>query len=128
VDYAKLQVNPRQIGYILVVDDNASIRESFRALLETWGYNVKTADGGQEALDIARLNYPAVAFIDLNMPEMDGYELAAQLRRFDGHDALLFAVSAWISERAENKLFDDVFEKPINLELVWKLLSALPAA
>jgi len=112
-------------GYILVVDDNEDTRDAFQALLETWGYVVKTADCGQRALDIARADYPAVAFIDLSMPGMNGYETASRLRKLGDHRAKFFAVSACMTDNDENELFDDLFQKPINLDLIWKLLKAL---
>ena len=121
----KLQTGSWPSGYILVVDDNEDTREAFQALLEAWGYTVKTADCGQQALELARINYPSAAFIDLNMPGMSGYELAAELRQLNPYRARLFAVSAYIRETINNNLFDDLFQKPMNLDLIWKLLSAL---
>jgi CheY-like chemotaxis protein len=121
----KLQTGSWPSGYILVVDDNEDTRDAFQALLEAWGYTVKTADCGQRGLELARVNYPSAAFIDLNMPGMSGYELAAQLRKLNPYRTKLFAVSAYISETANNKLFDDLFQKPVNLDLIWKLLRAL---
>jgi len=123
-----LQADSWSSGYVLVVDDNADIRDAFKALLEAWGYIVKTADNGQRALELARKNFPVIAFVDLNMPGMSGYELAARLRNLNPFRAKLFAVSAWIDERADTKAFDGLFQKPVNLDLIWKLLNALPKA
>ena len=58
---------------LLLVEDNQSIRETFKLLLEEEGYRVITACNGKDALRvIAEEGEPAAIFLDLNMPEMDG--------------------------------------------------------
>lgn len=118
----KLQSFSWPSGYILIVDDDDHCRNAFRGLLQAWGYEVETADSGQRGLEMAQNNYPSVAFIDLNMPDMSGYELAAQLRDLAPRRAKLFAISAHIREADENRLFDGLFQKPIDLGLISNLL------
>ena len=71
---------PSQRASILVVDDEASIRDSLRMILEYEGYRVEAAASGIEALKIARDRPPDSILLDLRMPEMDGLETLRQLR------------------------------------------------
>jgi len=65
---------------VLVVDDNKDIRESLQLLLADEGYDIVTADDGQEALDlIPLLTNPAVILLDLQMPRLDGYGVLLDL-------------------------------------------------
>jgi signal transduction histidine kinase/CheY-like chemotaxis protein len=65
---------------ILVADDNTDAAVAIAELLRLEGHRVETAKDGATALNIAEALQPDVAFIDLNMPVMDGYELARHLR------------------------------------------------
>jgi CheY-like chemotaxis protein len=66
---------------ILIVDDDAVIRESVSFLLEDEGYCVHAAAGGRQALALLeRIPRPGLALVDLRMPEMDGVELIEVLR------------------------------------------------
>jgi two-component system, NtrC family, response regulator AtoC len=66
---------------VLVVDDEAIMRESMRDWLIDAGYDVSAADSGIEALEIIRNEKPDVAVIDLVLPGMDGLELFREARR-----------------------------------------------
>jgi CheY-like chemotaxis protein len=68
----------------LIVEDDASLRELLRSMLEREGYAVVEADNGQAALARLREGAPGVILLDLMMPVMDGFELLAELRREDG--------------------------------------------
>src|SRR5512139_1618466 len=59
---------------ILVVDDEAKLRDMLRVYLEQEGYRVIEAGNGREALYVARYEKPNLIILDLMMPEMDGYE------------------------------------------------------
>ncbi|HXG22177.1 MAG TPA: response regulator [Methylomirabilota bacterium] len=67
--------------HILIVDDERHIRTTLRMLLETEGYEVDTANDGEEALEKCRDQHYAIALIDLQMPKMGGLAL---LRRLHG--------------------------------------------
>lgn len=60
---------------ILVVDDEASIREVLRAYLEASGYEVLEAGDGSQALDVVRRESPSVVLLDLGLPDRDGLEV-----------------------------------------------------
>jgi CheY-like chemotaxis protein len=65
---------------VIVVDDNADGADSLGALLAASGHGVQVFYTASEALAAATLNAPDIAFVDLNMPVMDGFELARRLR------------------------------------------------
>ena len=66
---------------ILVVEDEASIRNITQIYLEQEGFRILLTDNGQEALTIARQQQPDLIILDLNLPGMDGMEVAARLRQ-----------------------------------------------
>ncbi len=68
---------------ILVVDDEEGIREIVKDFFERKDYTVYTAANGVEALEILKKTKPGCCFTDINMPEMDGLELAEKIREMD---------------------------------------------
>lgn len=68
-------------GRVLVIDDDPHLREVLGDLLSGRGFTVGTAANGQAALDLARLEPPQVAVVDLRLPDMPGTELLRRLRR-----------------------------------------------
>ncbi len=66
---------------VLIVDDEAIIRDSLRDWLADVGYNVLTAENGNEALEIIQKEKPGVAVIDLVLPGLDGLELLRKARQ-----------------------------------------------
>jgi len=65
---------------VLIVDDNEDAASTLAQLLRLEGHEVSVAFSAAQALELARRHAPAVAFVDLNMPDMDGIALAARLR------------------------------------------------
>ncbi len=66
---------------VLVVDDDAVIRQLICVNLELEGFEVHTAEDGQDALDKIRDVDPVVVTLDIMMPRLDGWETAARLRK-----------------------------------------------
>jgi len=66
---------------ILVVDDEATIRETLQFNLEREGYQVVTASDGLEALDVARRDKPDLIILDLMLPELDGLSVCRAIRQ-----------------------------------------------
>ena len=70
------------MSHILVVDDNAIIREPISACLRQAGYETTCASSGREALEVMRTaGAPGLILLDLSMPEVDGLSLLRALRK-----------------------------------------------
>lgn len=68
---------------ILVVDDDDTIRELFRRLLESKGYTIDTASDGYKAVELARKKKHGLAFIDIVMPGMNGYLTFLEIKKIN---------------------------------------------
>jgi PAS domain S-box-containing protein len=66
---------------VLVVDDEEAVRVTLAEMVEVTGHRVRTADGGRAALEALAAEEFDVVFTDLSMPEMDGWEVAREVRR-----------------------------------------------
>ena len=82
---------------VLVVDDNRDAAATLKLGLESIGHLVVTAPDGPTALELARMFQPEVAFLDIGLPAMDGYELARRIREVPGipADLRLVAVTGY---------------------------------
>lgn len=74
---------PSQTGKLLVVDDNRMNRSVLTILLEKLGYHVLTADNGLNAIDLLKENEFDVVLMDIQMPEMNGYEATMAIRNME---------------------------------------------
>lgn len=72
---------------VLVVDDNADLAEMLGVLLAQHGCDVRIANDGPSAVALATAFRPAIAVVDIGLPVMDGYEVAAQMRQVLGEEA-----------------------------------------
>jgi PAS domain S-box-containing protein len=112
---------------VLVVDDDADVRESTALLLELNGYEVKVADSGEQAIALTGAFHPDVVLLDIGMPGENGYQVAQCIRRLpSGSDLMLIALSGY--GRAEDLVrsqeagFDHHLVKPLNLTALCGLL------
>lgn len=118
---------------ILVVDDTETSRELANYLLEARGHRLLLAGSGEEALHWVGQEVPDLILLDLQMSDMDGYEVLKKLReRPDLSSVPVVAVTAFAMvgdrERAVAAGFDGYFTKPINAEtFVDDLEGFLPA-
>jgi CheY-like chemotaxis protein len=112
---------------VLVVDDDPETLESVRHRLETMGQQVCAVRDGPQALQVVAAFRPQVIFLDLEMPGMDGYEAARQLRRHDEcRNALLVAATGHNLPEDRHAAylagFDQYLAKPFGREeLAWVL-------
>lgn len=102
-------------GPILVIDDDPEIRTLIRRVLEGEGYSVVTACDGLEALQAYERHRPALLFVDLMMPRLDGEELLRLLGP-PRPPVVLVTASARRLEVCEHFGVDDALEKPFELE------------
>jgi CheY-like chemotaxis protein len=85
---------------VLVVDDCVDAATSTALLVEVWGHRVVVAHDGETALRLAGEHQPDVAFLDLGMPRMSGWQLAQRLRQLTAtSEAYLVALSGYGQER-----------------------------
>ncbi len=68
-------------GQVLVVDDDADVREMLVRTMERQGWSSVTASDGREALEVVAAKPPDLILLDLTMPRMDGFEFVAELRK-----------------------------------------------
>jgi CheY-like chemotaxis protein len=107
---------------ILCIDDDQGVLESESAFLETFGYTVLTATSGSEGLKLASKNWIDVVIVDYCMPQMNGREVAIEMRRLKPQAAIIMLSGAVnLSEETLNKV-DAFVPKP---HLASQLLSAI---
>ncbi|HET7369511.1 MAG TPA: ATP-binding protein [Gammaproteobacteria bacterium] len=115
---------------VLIVDDNEDITESLGMMLELMDCEVRLANAGFGALDIAAQFQPHLIFLDVGLPDMDGYEVARRLRTRLGYaTTVLVALTGWSQEdhkrRAREAGFDHHFVKPVDPARIETLLAEL---
>jgi PAS domain S-box-containing protein len=113
---------PRENGglRILLADDNRDACLSLEMLLAIEGHEVRVAFDGESALATLAEFHPDVALLDIGMPKMNGYELAARIRKQPwGEGIQLVAVTGWGQaddrQRALDAGFDAHFVKPVDI-------------
>ena len=114
---------------ILVVDDDIQIRNLLHEFLTGKGYEVILASNGEEAAELAKIEYPDVILLDIKMPGVDGIEVC---RRLKAEAKTQFIPVIMITGYVDNKMValelgaDDFVNKPIHLvELAVRVKSIL---
>ena len=115
---------------ILLVDDNADFAASLSILLESLGHEVRVANEARSGLALAREFAPHFAFLDIGLPEINGYQLAGQLKSQPATErTTLVALSGWgqLKDRLRSQEagFALHLVKPIELEQIRTVLSGL---
>ncbi len=105
---------------ILLVDDDADVREVLAELLTMEGHSVTSAADGPEGVLRALQTEPEVAFIDLTLPGIDGVEVARRIRSVMGSSVLLVALSGLAD--ASPRGFDARLTKPSGASEILALL------
>jgi two-component system, chemotaxis family, chemotaxis protein CheY len=103
---------------ILVVDDDASIRQIVRLCLADEGYAVFEAINGQDALEAVDRVKPSLILLDLRMPVMDGWEFARRYRATPGPHApiVAFVASLNASRDCAELASAGILSKPFDIE------------
>ena len=122
---------------ILVVDDDAEIRDLTRTVLEDGGYEVLVASDGRQGVATARSERPDLILLDINMPGLDGWEALRVIRMDDetrGIPVAMFSIRYDLAEKSEalKRSANDYIVKPFSydemLDRVARLLSRRPGA
>ena len=89
--------------FALVIDDSRTMRSIVRRIITPWGFDVLEAADGQAALDVLEASspLPTVAFIDWNMPVMDGLQFVHEVRAREDWRAITLVMVTTESEHAQ---------------------------
>ena len=116
---------------ILVVDDEASIRQILETRLSIRGYKVFLASNGEEALYLFRKENPNLIILDIMLPQIDGYEVCSEIRKESEVPIIMLTALGDISDRVTGLELgaDDYVMKPFSLkELEARIRSVLRRA
>ena len=126
---ASLQPKPRaKLRRVLLIEDSGDAREMLRMTLQLAGHVVYDAADGIRGLELLNVVRPDVGIIDINLPRMDGYEIARRIREEPhGRGMLLLALTGYGSaadaDRSTEHGFDYHLVKPVDPDLLAHLLS-----
>jgi two-component system, sensor histidine kinase len=114
---------------VLICDDNIDSANTWAALLDSEGYDVRVSHYGHGCLDEALRWQPHAALVDIGLPGMDGYAVARALRASPGGAAIvLIAITGYDTPedlaRSAAAGFDHHFRKPAEVEEVLRVLRA----
>jgi len=100
---------------VLAIDDDPAMTELLTLLLRTHGFNIQTANTGEEGVKLTRKESPDVIILDLMMPGMDGWQVCKQIRSFSSVPILVFSAldSPGIVASALDAGTDDYLVKPV---------------
>ena len=108
---------------ILYVEDNFDNRMLVRRVLEAEGYRVLEAEDGTQGIEWLQSETPDLVLMDINLPEVDGYEITTRLRRMEGLNNIpIVALTANVlkgdRERSLGAGCDGYIQKPIDVDLL----------
>ena len=114
----------------LIVEDNDDNRYLLALLLELAGFEVVAASTGQSGIESARAAVPDIILLDIQMPEMDGYETAANLKNDPGLSSVpIVGVSSFAMpgdrDRAMRAGFAAYIEKPVDPDTFGQTIARL---
>lgn len=106
---------------ILLVDDHSDLRDLMTRQLQKHGYTVETATNGLEAVESVSQSIPSLILMDVNMPELDGFEATLQIRAaHSDHRIPIIALTAYAlpsdEARARAAGCDGFHAKPVDFE------------
>lgn len=114
---------------ILVAEDDPASREFIAEIARSRGYDVLEAANGAAALELLLRHQPDLIVMDIQMPELDGFAVLAQLRREHRRLAPVIAVTAHAMsgdrERALAAGFDDYLTKPVEAGVLRQRMAEL---
>ena len=93
---------PKEPPLVLVVDDDADVRDLLDMLLERAGYARALAASGEEAVSLLEQTRPSLIVLDLNMPGMDGWSVAALVRKHEHTARIPILVVTALTQGVEN--------------------------
>lgn len=110
---------------VLVVDDDVRILSFLRPSLRLAGYNVITASGGEEALNLVNSEEPSIMLLDVIMSPIDGFDVLKRLRTFSKLPVIAVSAHASAAEKALNLGANDFLGKPFRPDELVKRIKSL---
>lgn len=109
---------------ILIVEDDADIRETLQHLLEASGYRVAPASNGKVALDqIDTMGRPCLILLDLMMPVMDGWAFLSALEQNEAlAEVPIVIVSAYTDKVASLERAQQILKKPVDIHALMEVV------
>jgi signal transduction histidine kinase/CheY-like chemotaxis protein len=121
--------SPQTSLRVLLIDDNADMTEMMAEWLKGSGHETASAKDGFAALELARNFCPDLAFVDIGLPELDGYEVARRLRAELRTGVVLIAMSGYGREEdralSREAGFDDYLVKPVGTDRIERVLAEI---
>lgn len=112
--------------HILIADDNVDAGQSLGYLLRAYGHNVVVVEDGVDAVTEAVRRRPDVVILDIDMPKMNGYDVARRLRAEGLTDCVLVALTGYAQDRdrarAHEAGFNHHFAKPLEVDQLLAVL------
>jgi two-component system KDP operon response regulator KdpE len=110
---------------ILIVDDERAILKVLSIKLRISGYDVVTAPGGQEALDLVKSESPDMMLLDVIMPGIDGFGVLEKLRTFSELPVIVFSARPENAQKALSLGANDFIAKPLDVDDLVKRIEIL---
>lgn len=109
---------------ILIVEDDADIRDTLQHLLEASGYRAAPASNGQVALELLEtIGRPCLILLDLMMPVMDGWAFLSALEQDDAlADVPIVIVSAYTDKVASLERAQQILKKPVDIHALMEVV------
>ncbi len=135
VSQATAEVAEAEVPLVLIVDDSVTIRASFGRAMKTAGFEILLARNGVEATTLLETTIPSVIILDLEMPKMNGFDLAANIRansRLDNTKLLVVSsrpgneIEDWLQSVNAAGYFEKPCAEPVLAEAVAALLERGP--
>ncbi|HXK24975.1 MAG TPA: ATP-binding protein [Myxococcota bacterium] len=130
-DAAAPDASPASWRRVLIVDDNPDSTESLALLLARRGHEVRAANDGLRAIELAREFRPDLVLLDIGMPGLNGYETCQRIRKEPwGSGITMIAVTGWGQEQdrrmARSAGFDAHVVKPLDLDVLMSVVATPP--
>ena len=118
---------------ILVADDDQDSAESLALLFQLMGHDVRAAQSGLAAIDVAAEFRPDLIVLDIGMPGLDGYEVCRRIRQHDWAQTIVIAaLTGWSRDedrdRSEEAGFNHFLVKPVDPKALEELIAGLRRA
>lgn len=112
---------------VLIIDDNEDAASILEMVVSAYGHHAEVANSGRDGLQIAATFFPEIVFLDIGMPEMDGYEVAVALRKLPSLEHVyIAAVTGWNDASTQAQVisagFDLHLTKPAAVESILDVL------